>query len=117
MAFELGRLTSFSLTRQLKSELICEFRRCYARGSRYFPPSTQSSESDTSTDKQSKDNVKPSTVAHVLQQSETKENRKQILENAFKSNPYPANSNWRQSQAKFSVFMLNKFNLRFFMLC
>lgn len=105
MAFELGRLTSFSLTRQLKSELICEFRRCYARGSRYFPPSGLSSESDStsSDDKQSRSNIRASSNNDVHQQPELKENPKQLLENTFKSNPYPANSNWKQSQAKFSV--------------
>jgi len=104
MAFELGRLTSFSLTRQLKSEIICEFRRCYARGSRYFLPSGLSSESDsTSTDKQSRNNIRASSNNDAHQQPELKENPKQLLENTFKPNPYPANSNWKQSQAKFSV--------------
>lgn len=98
---------SFSLIRQLKSEVkLDSIKRCYARGSRLFPPSV---ESDSNQQNSSKNNGTSESSARPHQV--TKESPKQLLENSFSfgkdgisksDKPYPKNSNWDQSQAKHS---------------
>ncbi len=105
-----------SVTR--KCNVLFEFKRFYARGSRYFPtvdrPSTNNNNEDDNNS--TNDAVRSTAIPRTFSESP-----KQMLENAasfrdavprnmpkermedvWNSDPYPKGSNWKQSQAKYS---------------
>ena len=101
---------------------LLEFNRFYARGPRYLPTDRLSNNVD-SEEKQHNNKSSDAEVSQMERTSRTLgESPKQLLENAasfreatshnkikervediWNSDPYPKNSNWKQSQAKHSI--------------
>uniref|UniRef100_A0A8J2RM93 [acyl-carrier-protein] S-malonyltransferase n=1 Tax=Daphnia galeata TaxID=27404 RepID=A0A8J2RM93_9CRUS len=120
LVFDFMRLVKCSSNRKYKG--ILEFSRFYARGSRYFPNDRLSHDVD-SEEKKHKIKLGDSDGSHLERAPMTLgESPKQLLENAasfreatshnklkeriediWNSDPYPKNSNWKQSQAKHSI--------------
>lgn len=120
LVFDFMRLVKCSSNRKYKG--ILEFSRFYARGSRYFPNDRLSHDVD-SEEKKHKIKLGDSDGSQLGRAPLTLgESPKQLLENAasfreatshnklkeriediWNSDPYPKNSNWKQSQAKHSI--------------
>jgi hypothetical protein len=118
LAFDLLRLIKCSSNRKYNG--LLEFNRFYARGSRYFPTDRLSNDFDSEERKHKSSDSDHSEIDRASRTSG--ESPKQLLENAvffrettsynkpkervediWNSNPYPKNSNWKQSQAKYSI--------------
>lgn len=114
-------MKSCSITRKCRAFL--EFKRFYARGSRYLPPANMDSsigDKEETKDQKLSEFVEPH-QRKILPRTFS-ESPKELLENAasfregsprnkpkervediWDSDPYPKDSNWKQSQAKFSM--------------